>query len=303
MEYAPIVLFVYCRPDHAKQTVEALLQNKEASETDIYIYSDAPKKESARQGVEETRKYIHSITGFKSISIIERAENWGLAKSLVDGITTIVNKYGKIIVIEDDIKVSPYCLQYFNEGLEIYKDDVKMASLHAYMYPHKEQLPDTFLIKGADCWGWATWKRAWDCFSNDPRALRKEIIDRKLVKEFEFDYTASYMRMLQDRIDGRNSSWAICWYASAFLKDMYTLYPNVSMAKQIGMDGVGATHSSVTNKYEVPIATTPLKLNPISVYTNNIKGLKAFKYFFLKARNIKSRILWLTKFVYYPLEH
>lgn len=279
-KYAPIVMFVYCRPDHAKQTIEALLRNKEASETDIFIYSDAPKNDKARQGVAKTRYYIHSITGFKSVTIIERQENWGLARSLVDGITTIVNKYGRVIVIEDDIKVSQYCLKYFNDGLELYEDDAQMASIHAYTYPHKEKLPDTFLIKGADCWGWATWKRAWDKFCNDPVLLKQKLIETKRVREFDFNYTYPYMGMLQRRIDGLNSSWAICWYASTFLNDMYTLYPNVSMAEQIGMDGVGATHSGVSSAYNVSVATSPIELGPIQNYMNSKEGLKAFRHFF-----------------------
>lgn len=301
--FAPIVMFVYCRPDHAQQTVEALLRNKEASKTDLYIYSDYPKNAKARKGVEETRKYIHKITGFKTINIIKREENWGLAKSLVDGITTIANQYGRVIVIEDDITVSEYCLQYFNDGLILYKDDEQMASLHAYMYPHNAKLPDTFLIKGADCWGWATWKRAWDKFCNDPVLLRQRLIESKCIREFEFDYSFPYMKMLQNRIDGKNSSWAICWYASAFLNNMYTLYPNVSMAEQIGMDGVGATHSSVTNAYDVKLAEKPIKLTPIATYENSEQGVSVFKSFFIhNCLSWKGRIIRIIKLLFKPNE-
>lgn len=293
-EFAPIVLFVYCRPNHTKQTVDALLLNKEAADSDLIIYSDAPKNEGAKDGVEQTRRYIHSITGFKNISIIERDRNWGLAKNLIDGISTVVNKYGKVIVIEDDIKVSPYCLKYFNDGLELFKNEKKMASLHAYTIPHDDIGEDTFLMRGADCWGWATWKRAWDLYTDNPIDLKKQLIERNLVKEFELDYTFPYMDMLQARIEGKISSWAISWYASTFLNDMYTMYPNISMASQIGMDGIGATHSGVSDRYIVRIADTALALSDKIKYVTSQKGYKAFKKFHLNGLDTPRR-----KFSYY----
>lgn len=280
MKYAPIALFVYCRPEHTRRTVEALLENKESKDSYLFVFSDAAKNEKAIAGVKKTREYIHHITGFKSVSIVEREDNWGLAKSLSAGITEIVNSYGRVIVIEDDILVSPYCLKYFNDALEMYEDDINVASIHAYTYPHKEKLPDTFFIKGADCWGWATWKRAWDIFTTDAKYLKQEIIKNKRQREFEFDYTYPYMNMLQNQIDKKISSWAICWYASAFLHNMYTLYPNNSMAKQIGMDGVGATHSGVTNNYEVELYLKPLQLVKIPI-KQSIMGEKSFKSFFM----------------------
>ena len=177
-KFAPIALFTYCRPWHTQKTVEALLANHESSETDLYIFSDAPKNEKAIEGVLNTRKYIHTITGFKNVHIIEREKNWGLANSLIDGISKIVNEYGKVIVVEDDIVASPFFLQYMNEGLELYKNDNKVASIHAYVYPTQKKLPETFFIQGADCWGWATWKRAWDIFNSNTQELLDEIVQK-----------------------------------------------------------------------------------------------------------------------------
>ena len=208
-KFAPIALFTYCRPWHTQKTVEALLANHESSETDLYIFSDAPKNEKAIEGVLNTRKYIHTITGFKNVHIIEREKNWGLANSLIDGISKIVNEYGKVIVVEDDIVASPFFLQYMNEGLELYKNDNKVASIHAYVYPTQKKLPETFFIQGADCWGWATWKRAWDIFNSNTQELLDEIVQKKLQRKFDFDYTYPYVDMLKEQINGKVNSWAI----------------------------------------------------------------------------------------------
>lgn len=296
-KFAPIALFTYCRPWHTQKTVEALLANHESSETDLYIFSDAPKNEKAIEGVLNTRKYIHTITGFKNVHIIEREKNWGLANSLIDGISKIVNEYGKVIVVEDDIVASPFFLQYMNEGLELYKNDNKVASIHAYVYPTQKNLPETFFIQGADCWGWATWKRAWDIFNSNTQELLDEIVQKKLQRKFDFDYTYPYVDMLKDQINGKVNSWAIRWYASAFLKDMYTLYPGQAMAKQIGMDGVGATHSGKTDIYNVELRMTPISLKPIYDIKNSSEGYDAFKSFFKKIQSKRMKIIYLLRLI------
>lgn len=296
-KFAPIALFTYCRPWHTQKTVEALLANHESSETDLYIFSDAPKNEKAIEGVLNTRKYIHTITGFKNVHIIEREKNWGLANSLIDGISKIVNEYGKVIVVEDDIVASPFFLQYMNEGLELYKNDNKVASIHAYVYPTQKKLPETFFIQGADCWGWATWKRAWDIFNSNTQELLDEIVQKKLQRKFDFDYTYPYVDMLKNQINGKVNSWAIRWYASAFLKDMYTLYPGQAMAKQIGMDGVGATHSGKTDIYNVELCMTPISLKQIHDIKNSPEGYDAFKSFFKKIQSKRMKIIYLLRLI------
>ncbi|MDD4082332.1 MAG: glycosyltransferase [Sphaerochaetaceae bacterium] len=158
MGFAPIVLFVYSRLDHTKRTVEALKNNLLADESNLIIFSDAPKNEKSKKAVEEVRKYIHSIKGFKSVKIIERKNNVGLANSIIDGVTKVVNKYGKIIVLEDDLVTSKYFLNFMNDSLELYKNESKVISISGYTYP-VGGLAETFFIKGTDCWGWATWKR------------------------------------------------------------------------------------------------------------------------------------------------
>ena len=144
---APIVLFTYNRLDHTKQTVEALRANLYAKESVLYIYSDAPKTEAAGEAVQAVRDYLHTIDGFCEVYIILREENWGLARNIMDGVTEIVNQYGKIIVLEDDIVTSKYFLKYMNDALTLYKDFPQVMSVSGYMYPiEKENLPETFFM-------------------------------------------------------------------------------------------------------------------------------------------------------------
>jgi len=249
MNLAPIVLFVYNRLWHTQQTVEALQKNELANQSELFIYSDAPKNENAVNSVAEVREYIKSIDGFKKITIVERDKNWGLANSIIDGVTNIVNKYGKVVVLEDDLVTSPYFLRYMNDNLEIYKDEKSVASIHGYIYPI-ENLPNSFFIKGADCWGWATWKDRWSLFESDGQKLLDELLSRNLQREADFNNSYGFTKMLKNQIAGKNNSWAVRWYMSSFLKDMLTLYPGKSYVQNIGNDSSG-THCSTSDMYTI----------------------------------------------------
>lgn len=237
---APIVLFVYNRPKHTRQVIDALLENPLAKESELFIYSDGHKDEATAQNVQEVRDYIRTIQGFKNITIIEREKNWGLADSIIDGVTTIINQYEKIIVLEDDLLVSPCFLEFMNTYLELYKDDQQVACISAFNFPihyPQEMHEDVFFIKGADCWTWATWKRAWEHFEKDGQKLLAQITSKNLQKDFDINGSYPYLKMLKDQIKGKNHSWAIRWYASAFLANMLCLYPKYSLVENIGYDG------------------------------------------------------------------
>ena len=244
---APIALFVYNRPGHTRWTIEALQKNILASDSDLIIFSDGPKDAAgSKQSVLAVRAYLKTIQGFKSVKIMEREKNQGLAKSIIAGVTSVVGEFGKVIILEDDMVSSQYFLQYMNEALGLYEKEDDVISIHGYIYPVKGILPETFFLKGADCWGWATWKRGWDLFEPDGKKLLRELKETNLTKEFDFSGSYPYTKMLKDQIAGRNNSWAIRWYASAFLKNKLTLYPGKSLIYNTGFDGSG-THCGSDN--------------------------------------------------------
>jgi hypothetical protein len=290
---APIVLFVYDRPWHTRQTLDSLKKNELASQSEIFIYCDNAKNKKFQPSVNEVRNFVDTLDGFKKVTVIKREKNWGLSDSITDGITEIVNKYGKIIVLEDDLVVSPYFLKFMNNGLKIYKNELKVASIHGYIYPI-DNLPDTFFIKGADCWGWATWKRAWDVFEYDGKKLLDQLKSRRLENEADFNNTYGFTQMLKDQIKGKNNSWAIRWYMSTFLKDMVTLYPGISYVKNIGIDDSG-THCGVSNAFEVNLATRTT--NTKVEIVENLESKKKIEVFFrsLKISLIKRIILKLKR--------
>ena len=192
MELAPIVLFTYNRPWHTRQTIAALQKNELADRSDLFIYSDGFKEDQAKIKVKEVRNYIHTIDGFKTVTIRERGENMGLADSVIDGVKAVVNECGRVVVLEDDIVTSPFFLRYMNDALKLYEHEEKVISIHGYIYPVSGKLPPTFFIRGADCWGWATWKRGWDLFEGDGQKLLNELEEKRLERLFDFNETYGY---------------------------------------------------------------------------------------------------------------
>lgn len=244
MTHSPIALFVYNRPQHTKQTIEALQKNALAIHSDLIIFSDAPKNDMADNAVSEVRNYIKSITGFKSVSIVERLENFGLARSIIDGVTSIVNERGRIIVLEDDLIVSPYFLDYMNNALNKYKDEKKVVQVSGYMFPVELKInEDALFLPLTTSWGWATWARAWELFDPDANGYASVKNDLALKRRFNLDGAYDYFSMLEAQLAGRIDSWAIRWQLSTFLFGGLTLYPRYSLVTNSGFDGSG-THTS-----------------------------------------------------------
>src|SRR5450631_726432 len=223
--YAPITLFVYNRPTHTRQTVEALQKNALSTDSDLIIFSDAPKTESQAEAVREVRQYIHQIEWFKSVTIVERETNFGLARSIIDGVTKVVNEHGRIIVLEDDLVVTPHFLDFMNCALDKYENEQQVIQVSGYMFPVKVEIEeDALFLPLTTSWGWATWKRAWQLFDPDAKGYAQVKADLALRKRFNLDGAYDYFSMLEAQLAGRVDSWAIRWYLSTFLLQGLTLY-------------------------------------------------------------------------------
>ena len=236
---APIVIFTYKRLWHTHQTIEALKNNELAEKSTFFIFSDAPKSQKEKKAVEEVRKYIKSIKGFKEVIVIEREKNYGLAKNIIDGVTRVVNRYGKVIVLEDDIVTSPYFLKYMNEALEFYKNNEKVMHISGYIYPvNNESLPDFFFLKPTSCWGWGTWKRAWRFFKKDCDYFMK-LFSKEMIYDFNLSNSYNYWAQIIANKKGKINTWAIFWYASVYINGGLSLHPKISFTNNIGHDGSG----------------------------------------------------------------
>jgi hypothetical protein len=284
MSYAPILLFVYNRPEHTRRCIESLLKNSLASESNLFIYADGAKDSTQQEAVNEVRNYIRSIQGFKQITLMERSENWGLARNIINGVTTQVNRYGKVIVLEDDLVVAPYFLQFMNDALEVYKNEPRVGHIQACDFTQDSSLPATFLIKWTGSWGWATWDRAWKHFNPNGNELLQELEERKLTYVFDFNGKYGFTRMLRRQIEGKNNSWAIRWNASLFLKDILSLNVGRSLVQNEGFDGSG-TNCGGGGLYASHLYLQPLFITPISPIEENKEARQAFIRYYARTNS------------------
>lgn len=271
---APIALFVYNRPEHTRRTLKFLKQNLLAEESRLFIFSDAAARPGDERNVNAVRELIKTTIGFKSVEIVERSKNMGLAASIIDGVSRLVREYGQIIVFEDDLISSPYTLQYFNTALKRYQQEEKVMHVGAYMYPLKNgadeqgkcSLPETFFYRAATSWGWATWERAWSHFETDIDKLIEQF-DRKKIHEFSIENNMNFWKQMKEFKAGKNNSWAIRWYASVFLNKGLTLNPSESLVNNIGHDGSGV-HSGTNDIYNVAVNHKPITCFPDRIEEN-----------------------------------
>lgn len=265
---SPVVLFVFDRPNHTEQTLKALSRNDLIEQTELFIYADGPKTDSTNEqikNIESVREVIRKQKWSKEVHVIESPDNKGLAGSIVSGVTEIINKYGRIIVIEDDIITSAGFLRFMNDALEFYADEDKVMHISGYMYPHKEKLPETFFYQvpypGG---GWATWKRAWDKYIDDTDYLYNYFNSAKGWWQFN-KFGGDYLqRQLKMNLSGELKTWFIKWHATLLINRGLTLYPGQSLTHNIGFDNSGSNCPPMT-KFDIINPAEIVKIKEIPI--------------------------------------
>lgn len=262
---APIAIFAYNRPDHLAAVLRALTANEQAAQSRLFIFCDGPKPNSDETEILAARRVAHSAHGFLDVSVVEQEENRGLSASIMAGVGEICARFGRVIVLEDDVVPTPYFLGYANAALDAYRDREDVFSVGCHTFDAGYDLPETFFLNIPDCWGWAIWQRSWESFQSDGRALLDQIVARNAGHAFDMDGAYPYTQMLRDQVAGLNQSWAIRLYAHVFLNNKLVLYPRRSVTSNIGFDGSG-THGGTAKGYSaVRTADRPVVVSAVGM--------------------------------------
>jgi len=244
---APIALFTFKRPEHTRRTLESLAQNPEFAESPLFIYCDGARHDGEASQVEETRNLARNWPHPKK-TIVERDRNWGLANSVIEGVTQLCEKFGRVIVVEDDLVVSPVFLNYLNTALVHYADEPKVMQVSGYMFPIEVvDSNEALLLPITSTWGWATWNSAWRYFGAAESEIEKLLSNSNRKRAFDLDGSYPYTRRLNQQLNGKSDSWGIRWYLSVFIRDGLVVYPPETLVQNIGHDGSG-THCKVELK-------------------------------------------------------
>jgi hypothetical protein len=256
-----------------------LRENAEAEASILYVFSDAPRDVTSAKEVEQVRAFLGRIEGFKKIELTFHSQNQGLAGNIAGGISDVLKKHDSLIVVEDDLVVSPFFLRFMNEALAFYKNERRVGSISGFCYPICG--PETYFIRGADCWGWATWQDRWRHYNPNGSALLAQLEESGLVEAFDYEGAMGYSRMLRHQVEGKIDSWAVRWHASCFLRNLLILYPGRTLVQNIGNDGSGTHTTSAEGSYTSSLSSEPIAIKPVPVEQDPI-AREAIRSFFLK---------------------
>ena len=299
-QLAPVVVFAYKRADKIKKCLRALEENILADKTRVYLYADGAKSDKDRSDVEETRNCIRRFEkkhGFAELTVRYRECNMGLANSIISGVTEIIEKYGKVIVVEDDLITSTDFLMYMNDALSYYKDIKEIGEISAFTHPLKglqRYEHDIYITRKAECWGWATWKDRWELADWEMSSYPVFLKNRQ-KREFE-KLQKGINNMLCMQMEGKLDSWAVRWCYSLFMNNRLTVYPKISRARNIGFDGSGV-HCGATNLYQdetVNTRTEKCRFERLGVDRKLEKEAAEFEYvpFIKKCLNYLRRVIF-----------
>lgn len=298
LSLAPIVLFVFARPDHASRTLEALAANDLAQQSELIIYADAARNDSEVEEVNAVRHLVSTARGFKSVTIIERKKNYGLARNIIEGVTEVCSRFGRVIVLEDDMITSPYFLTFMNEALNRYQHDSNVWHISGWNYPiDKDGLGDSFFWRVMNCWGWATWVDKWAHFQKDPEFLVRNWTATE-IDRFNLG-TADFWEQVLLNYSGKRDTWAVFWYATIFAHKGLCLNPAQTLVQNIGNDGTGENCSS-SNIFWNDMGNSKLSFPSLTVEsTLAIQRVSAF-YSGIRKKGIKKLIykIYTLLFVY-----
>lgn len=243
---APVAIFTYNRLKNTKEVISALQANYLAPETDLFIFSDGPKNERVAPAVQAVRDYLQTITGFKSITIVERPENYFIERNIIEGVTEIVNKYGRIIVLEDDGVTAPYFLTFMNKALDTYDAYKKVMHIATFTFIDlPKDFSETFFWRYVENGGggWATWSDRWALFkhfTNEKEARDSLTLDQQ--RYLNLDGAVDFFGTLKHKI----IPWDICWYMTLVRHDGLAVNSPHALTRNNGL--YNGTHFSPLNR-------------------------------------------------------
>lgn len=261
MTYAPVALFAFRRPDHLRRAIGTLQACPEFGRSAVYVFADGARGPDDEPAVAATRAVARELLGELAEYRFAPA-NRGLAPSVIAGVTELVERHGRAIVVEDDLEVAPDFLAYQNAALDRYAEDegVLQVSGHMFDVPEFRERPEAVLLPFTTTWGWGTWRRAWRHF--DPAATGWDALrtDASLRRRFNLDGTYDYAAMLEAQMAGRASSWGIRWYWSVFRRGGLVVYPPVTRVRNTGFDGSGTHGRGALRRFATSTPLAPREI-------------------------------------------
>lgn len=294
-ECAPIALFVYKRPKALEAVLEALEKNAFFKHTQVFAFCDGPRADESSvtlENISATRNLLKSWQARADLTIIENSENLGLYKQIPRGISYVLGRHDRVIVLEDDVLVSPFFLDYMNDALNCYAETDEVMQVSGFMFDVDVKLPETFFYNVNSCWGWGTWKRAWQYYEDDPTSLLKRLTKVEGFSPYDFNggqNNCFYDQLVKNHL-GDLKTWAVKWHTSMYLRDGYCLHPRKTLVKNIGFDAEGTNCLGADSRYEGDFTDRSISVEKIPVEKCQ-KAYEAVSAVFSGATTLKGKIV------------
>ena len=246
------ILFTYNRPWHTERVIKALAKNTVLPEQ-LFIFHDGLKKEEHRTEWLLVKELILRVD-FCSVNVIESKENKGLAKSIVEGINYVFEKYDAVIVLEDDCIPAVGFMAFMQDAFYKYQNSQRVYCISGYSWPMdlKKDEFDAYFTGRISSWGWGTWKDRWQQYEMD-NCILDNVMSNVAGSRNLATWGKDLDVMFRDRLKGKNDSWAVYFALLVIKNDGLCLAPYDALIQNIGFDGSGV-HCDTNPKYEIQLS-------------------------------------------------
>lgn len=292
---ASVVLFVYNRPIHTKNTINSLINCNLSEKTNLYVISDGYKSNTDKELVKKVRQYLKNVKHFNQIKLIERNTNFGLANNIIKGVTEILDIENRIIVLEDDLILSNNFLIFMNAALNYYQDNKKVGSISGYSFPVKvprDYSYEIYFNTRPSSWGWAIWKDRWDKIEWDINRLNLQNIGSNEINIFNKSGNDLF-RTLEKQKKGKINSWAIRLAYHQYKNNLFTVYPLITKVENHGV-GYDATHTKFWNIPKNRLDNLNFKK---FIFSNQIELAKNFDKSFKNNFSYTQKVIRIIKYL------
>ncbi len=268
---APVALFVFDRLGATRKTLEALLANTMARDTDLLVFSDGGRDKASWRRVERVRRLLRKVKAeavgrglLRSMEIVERPRNVFVEANIRMGVEQTLAGRDRVIALEDDIVTSPHFLRYMNEALELYKDVAEVVHVSGFTNLSLDRGRDFYFTPHMSGWGWATWRDRWQ-ESFVAYGSRAEALEGMTARDCDAVQYGGVFPCLRS-LDKSPIPWDVCWELAIYKRGGLCLTPSHTLVRNIGL-GSGTHFRSCrllqSYEYDRPPLARPIRLERV----------------------------------------
>lgn len=238
-----IVFFIFNRPETTRKVFDRI---RAAQPSKLFIVADGPRANKAKDKAKcgEARRIIEEVDWecrvFKNFSDV----NLGCKARVESGLDWVFEKVDKAIILEDDCLPDPSFFDFCGELLEYYKDDTRVMAISGDNFQFgRERTKDSYYFsRYPHCWGWATWKRAWQHYDPGMQLWPQTKCENRLKDILHNKLAARYWHdKFRKTYDGDIDTWDYAWTLACWLQSGLCVLPSANLVSNIGFTAAG-TH-------------------------------------------------------------